>query len=222
MKSKAIRYAAVALCACLGVTGLALPAAAASTTSTPSPNLIRNAGAERTKTAPTDGGDKVVVRSWSVAKRYYFTAVRYGTPAFLAKQDGGPKNRGKNFFAGGSDGTKSIATQTDSLTTYRSWIKAGKAHFTLSGWLGGYSSQNDHAIVTATWKNKSDDAISTATIGPVSATKRHDNTSLRFRSTDGKVPKSATTALITIRMIRTDGAYNDGYADNLKLVLSKS
>jgi hypothetical protein len=217
MNSKAIRYAAVALCACM--TALASPAAAASTTS---PNLIRNASAEHTKTKPTDDGGKVVVRSWTVAKRYYFTAVRYGTPAFLAKHDPGPKSRGKNFFAGGTDGRKSIATQTDALTTYRSWIKAGKAHFTLSGWLGGYSSQNDHVIVTVTWQNKSGTALDSTKIGPVSATNRHDATALRFRSTKGTVPKSATAALITITMTRTDGEYNDGYADNLKLVLAKS
>jgi hypothetical protein len=219
MKSKALRYATVALCVSLGAAVLATPAGATTKTS---PNLIRNAGAEHTKTKPTEDGGKVVVTSWTVAKRYDFTAVRYGTPSFLAKHDPGPKNRGKNFFAGGTDGAKSIATQTDSLTGYASWIKGGKAHFTLSGWVGGYSSQNDHAVVSATWQNKSGTALGAATIGPVSASTRHNVTALRFRSTTGKVPTSATNVLIEIKMTRTDGAYNDGYADNLRLVLSKS
>jgi hypothetical protein len=217
MPSKAIRSVAVAVGACLSVGLLAAPAVAASK----SPNIIRNASAEHTKTKPTDDGSKVKVTGWTVAKRYYFTAVRYGAPSFPAKGDAGPKGRGKNFFAGGTDGRKSIATQADSLADYRSWIKAGNGEFTLSGWLGGFSSQRDRTTLTVTWKSKSGKNLGSTTIGPVTAAQRQFNTSLLHRSTTGTVPKKATKALVTLTMTRSDGAYNDGYADKLSLVISK-
>lgn len=217
MPSKAIRAVAVAVFASLGLTALAVPAVAAGKSS----NIIHNASAEHTKTKPTDDGAKVKVTGWTVAKRYYFTAVRYGAPSFLAKGDPGPKGRGKNFFAGGLDGRKSIATQTDSLAAYKSWIKAGKGQFTLSGWLGGFSSQRDRTTLTVTWKSKSGKNLGSTTIGPVTAAQRQSNTSLLQRSTTGTVPTKAAKALITLTMTRSAGAYNDGYADKLSLVISK-
>jgi hypothetical protein len=219
MGNKAIRCVTVALATCLGLTQLTSPAAAATKTS---PNLIRNASAEHTTPKPTDYGDKVTVTAWTVAKRYDFTAGPYGAPSFPGKHDVGPKGRGKNFFAGGTDGRKSIATQVDSLADYVPWVKAGKAHFTLSGWLGGYSSQADRATLQVTWRNQAGKHVGTAKIGPVTHTSRHDTTSLLHRSTNGTVPKSARTALFTLTMTRTDGTYNDGYADKLKLVIAKS
>jgi hypothetical protein len=35
------------------------------------------------------------------------------------------------------------------------------------------------------------------------------------------VPKGATKVLVTLRMVRRDGEYIDGYADNLSLKISK-
>src|SRR5262249_12796166 len=117
----------------------ALVAAAAPAIAAPaphSPNLIRNAGAERTTKKPDPSGGKVGVVGWAVPKAGEFTAVAYGTPAFPDKTSPGPKARGKNFFAGGPDGAVNRATQTDSLAAYKGWIGAGKARFTLAGWLG--------------------------------------------------------------------------------------
>jgi hypothetical protein len=40
-------------------------------------------------------------------------------------------------------------------------------HYTLAGWLGGYSSQADHAVLDLTFENSKGKAIATYAIGPV-------------------------------------------------------
>jgi hypothetical protein len=183
-------------------------------------NLIKDAGAEKAK--PDSDGGKVKVPSWTPAKGSQFTAVAYGASGgFPDKSSPGPKERGKAFFAGGTSGSTSGATQSESLAADKSLIKAGKAEFTLSGWLGGFSSQSDHATLTVTWESAAGKALGHATIGPVTPRQRKDVTGLLRRVTHGTVPKTAATALLTLHMVRTDGEYVDGYADNLSLTIAR-
>ena len=62
--------------------------------------------------------------------------------------------------------------------------------------------------------------IGDAHIGPVTDLTRRGKTGLVTSQTIGTVPKGARKAVITILMVRTDGAYNDGYADDISLVIS--
>jgi len=221
-----MRLATTALA--LLATGTCLIAAAPPGTAEPSRaashasgNLIRNAGAERTTPAPSaDGTRKVALAHWKVAKKYRFTAVAYGTPEFLAVAAPGPDGRGKNFFTGGDSGNKSVASQVIPLRAYAGWIKNG-AHFTLSGWLGGFESQRDHAVVKVTWLNAHAKSLGSAHIGPVTVKDRRSQTELLERSTAGRVPHHAAQARIVVTMSRSDGSYVDGYADQLSLVLRK-
>ena len=155
------------------------------------------------------------------AKGSAFTAVAYGAAGgFPSSNSPGPKNRGKNFFAGGPGGNTSGASQTDSLARYEKPVSKGKAKFGLSAWLGGYSSQGDYATLTVTWETAKGKVLGHTTIGPVTAAQRKDVTGMLFRSKSGKVPASARKADVTLRMVREDGAYVDGYADNLSLTIS--
>lgn len=198
--------------------GTAQTSRAAARTST---NLIHNPSAERTSPAPSsDGTRKVALAHWKVAKKYQFTAVAYGTPDFLAEDAPGPSGRGQNFFTGGSSGNKSIASQVIALRAYAGWIKRG-AHFTLSGWLGGFESQRDQAVVKVVWLNAHHTSLGSAHIGPVTVKDRGGETELLTRSTAGRVPHHATQARVVVTMTRRDGAYVDGYADKLSLVLKK-
>jgi hypothetical protein len=182
-------------------------------------NLIRDPGAEGAK--PNSSSGKVKVPAWTVAKHNQFTAVAYGASGgFPTSASPGPKKRGKNFFAGGQSGNSSTGTQTDSLKAYRKLISSGKAKFKLSGWLGGFATQNDTAALTVTWKNANGKALGHTTIGPVTQAQRKGVTGMLSRSKSGAVPKGAANALITLRMVRKDGAYIDGYADNLSLTIS--
>jgi hypothetical protein len=184
-------------------------------------NLINDPGAEKAKTS---AGGVVTVPGWTVAKTSGFTAVKYGTAGgFPGPGNHLPKAKGKWFFAGGDvSGAISTGSQIDSLAKYKKLISGKHAKFTLSAWLGGFSTQTDHATLTVTWLSGADKALGHTTIGPVTEAQRDGNTGLWFRSTSGKVPGGARFALVTLRMTREQGSYNDGYADNLSLTLVRA
>jgi hypothetical protein len=183
-------------------------------------NLISDPGAEKAKTV----GDVIVVPGWTIPVSSGLTAVKYGTAGgFPGPGNHLPKSKGKWFFAGGTvTSATSTASQVDSLAKYKKLITSKRAEFTLSAWLGGFSTQTDHATLTVTWLSGRKLPISHTTVGPVTEAKRKGNTGLWFRSASGKVPAGARFALVTVRMTREQGSYNDGYADNLSLTLVKS
>lgn len=227
MAGNSTRPAVVAAVAATGLAALVstaiVPAAAVAATHPAARakvvNLVKDAGAESAK--PDSDGGLVKVPDWTPAKGSQFTAVAYGASGgFPGSSSPGPRHRGKNFFAGGPSGSTSGATQSDSLKADARLIATGKAKFKLSGWLGGFSSQGDYAKFTVTWTTAKGKALGHATIGPVTPAQRHDNTGLLFRTTSGTVPKGATQAVLTLHMVRDDGEYVDGYADNLSLTIT--
>ncbi len=182
-------------------------------------NLIHNPGAEAG--AGSKDGSVVPVPSWSTTG--HATAVMYGSctggGCYPSLTDGGPKNRGLNFFCGGAADALSMATQDVDLSAFAVLIDQNKAHFRLSAWLGGFSTQADHAYVKATFFNGAT-VLDSVTIGPVTEAQREGKTSLLWRSADGFVPAHATMVRVMIAMIRTEGSANDGYADNLAFSIS--
>lgn len=111
--------------------------------------------------------------------------------------------------------------QTISLSPYLAAIKAGKAQFSLSAWLGGFGSQNDSGFVEVDWKNGSGSLVGTSAIlGPVTAAQRNDVTGLLLQATGGTVPRGARKAFVQLSLFPTTGAYNDGFADNLILKIT--
>ena len=114
-------------------------------------------------------------------------------------------------------------SQSISLASYAAKIDTNSVAFTLSGYLGGYESQNDGTVVTATFHASTDGtgaALGTATsIGPVTAADRQNTTGLLQRGTPGNVPVGARSVTIDVTMTRVEGTANDGYADDLSLVL---
>jgi hypothetical protein len=182
-----------------------------------SANLIKNPGAEAAPGSPD--GSIVPVPKWTELTGTTFTAVQYGASGgFPGTTSPGPAMRGKNFFAGGP-GTDSItAVQTISLAPFLTAIKAGKARFSLSGWLGGFGTQNDSGFIEVDWKNASGSLVGTsATLGPVTAAQRNNVTGLLQLAASGKVPKGARNAFVQLSLFPTTGAYNDGFADNISL-----
>jgi hypothetical protein len=202
--------------------GLLAPIAPASA-ATKTVNIIKDGGAESAKQADLAGVTVVPVAQWTPFPGTGFTAVKYGSPEFITKTGPGPKGRGKNFFSGGEVGpTPAGATQVDSLTPYLSIIKAGKARFTVSGWFGGFADQRDYTTLTVVWKNAAGVTVgSPKAIGDVTPGQRKDLTGLLARSAKGSVPAAATQVQLTLKMVRLDGGYDDGYADNLGLVITK-
>jgi hypothetical protein len=186
-----------------------------------SPNLIHNPGAEAGPGSPTGG--VVSVPGWTETTGTSFTAVQYGAPGgFPTPTSPGPAKRGVNFFAGGPGSDNVVAVQTIKLANYVSAIKAGKASFTVSGWIGGSGALNDSGFVEVDWKNNAGDLVGTsATIGPATAAQRGDVTGLLHFTAGGKIPKSARSAFVQLSLFSaTQGApYDFGLADNLSLTV---
>jgi hypothetical protein len=99
-------------------------------------------------------------------------------------------------------------------------IDAGSDLITLSGFLGGFDGQDDDMTVTATFLNGSSISLGMLTIGPVTEPDRDGATTLLFRSISGEVPEGTRSVIVEMDATRFEGAYDDGYADNLSLVMS--
>ena len=198
--------------------GLAVPASASARRQVSSANLIYNGNAEA-GAGSSDGGI-VAVPDWTITTGTGFTAVQYGASGgFPTPTDPGPPNqRGANFLAGGPLDEVSAATQQRVIAS-KFWtaIDAGMAAFTLQGFLGGFSSQDDNAVVRVDWMNGHNVVVGSNTIGPVTAADRANATGLKLRKASCAVPAKTRRVLITLTMTRTSGSYNDGYADNLVL-----
>jgi hypothetical protein len=183
------------------------------------PNLIVNGNAETGPGSP-DGTTLPVPNAPGWALTGNFTVVQYNAPGgFPLSTDPGPPTRGANYFAGGNNASSSAA-QTINVAAGAAAIDAGTATYSLSGWLGGFSSQDDNATLTVTFRNAGATAIGSATIGPVTATDRGSATGMLLRNAAGAVPVGTRTIDVVLQLTRVSGTYNDGYADELSLVLA--
>ncbi|MFN2464818.1 MAG: serine/threonine-protein kinase [Candidatus Dormibacteria bacterium] len=180
-------------------------------------NLVVNGNAEQGSGA-TDVSQVVMPEHWTTTGP--FTVLKYGSPDFPTATDAGPPDRGDYFFAGGPNNSKSSATQTIDLSGGSGGIDGGGKQYTLSAYLGGFGGQNDAATVSVRFEDAAGHDIGDAHVGPVTDLTRKGRTGLVRSQTTGAVPAGARKAVITIVMNRTDGAYNDGYADDVSLVIS--
>lgn len=179
-------------------------------------NLLVNGDAEAS--TGSSNGNVVAVPGWSTTGN--FTVVTYN-PNFGGPtvDSPGPADRGLNYFAGGPDNRLSTATQPVDLTPYQSQWAGGPFVFTLSAWLGGFASQNDNASVSISFLDAGGNEVERASLGPVLAAERQSKTGLMFATTGwtaaDNININPASALVTVTLARTDGSYNDGYADNL-------
>ncbi|QMU78340.1 hypothetical protein GXW83_24160 [Streptacidiphilus sp. PB12-B1b] len=215
------------LCTALGVTGLgplgAVPAAATgisvATGAVLGSNLVTDGGAEQATGDPT-GYTQVPIPGWTVTGS--LTAVPYTAGGgFPTASSPGSPTRGSYFFAGGNGSGTATATQTEDVSALAARIDTGTIGYNLSGWLGGYSTQGDAAQVTATFLNSAGAALGSSTIGPVTASDRGETTEFLQRAATGNLPVGTRSVQIVLSAVDSYG-YNDGYADDLSLVLSQS
>jgi hypothetical protein len=148
------------------------------------------------------------------------TAVQYGAPDFPTTADGAALNGGANFFAGGPDNAASAATQAIDVSGAAAEIDAGGVTATLSGDFGGFAGQNDSATLTATYLSAAGAALGTLASPRVTPADRNGGTALLFRTASAAVPAGTRSIGVRLDLVRQDGSYNDGYADNLSLTLS--
>jgi hypothetical protein len=182
----------------------------------PGANLIVNGDAEAA-VGSTDG-TAVCTPGWTATGEA--TTIQYNATGYLASTDPGPPSRGNNFFAGGDNDALSSLTQTVDVSADATAIDAAQVTYVLSGYLGGYDIQEDAAALQITFQSATAAALGTASIGPVTAEDRNNVTGLYLRTTTGSVPAGTRSIQVTLTMTRVTGDNNDGYADNLSLVLS--
>ena len=193
-------------------------------------NLISNPGAELGSSL---GDGYTQLADWTVVSgppgSDGFTGVPWGQPGgFPTLGDPGPEPasaRGTYFFAGGANSAYSSARQlvTGSTSAVQAAIDVGTLTFDLKGWLGGYTGsgdfQEDNAVLSIDFLSARSSILGTAEIGPVSDADRGSQTGLLFRQETGLVPPGTRTIHVKLTMTRLNGTYNDGYADNLSLIL---
>lgn len=177
-------------------------------------NLIKNPGAEagRGVNAVDAFG---AVPGWTVAAGQ-FGAASYAFPnGWFSARSKGPKNRGKNYFFGGTtraaiEATASIGTQTIKLPAAAVGRKA-----TLSGWFGNYA--QNRTQVRAQFMDASGTVLSTVRIGPAVTIA---GTDMGFRSRFGKVPAGSRQVMISVIFSGGGAIYKLAGADSLSLVLT--
>jgi hypothetical protein len=179
-------------------------------------NLIVNGNAEAA--IGSADGTPVATPGWTSTGEA--TAGQYGVNGWPALTDPGPADRGLNLFSGGPNDATSSLTQTINVNQFASTIDASQVTYVLSGWLGGWESQDDNATLTVTFQSASGAPLGTGSIGPVLASDRLDATGLLQRSSTGAVPAGTRTVLVVLSMVLVSGSANDGYADNLSLAFS--
>lgn len=182
-------------------------------------NLIVNGDAE-SGIGSSDGSTVASIPGFSTAGG--FTVTQYGAGGgFPTSTDPGPADRGLNFFSGGPGNATGVsnATQLIDVSGGAATIDLGSTSFDLSAYLGGFSSQRDNAVLEVSFLSGAKAVLGSATVGSVSASDRSNQTGLLLRETNGVVPIGTRSIEVLLTMTRVDGSYNDGYADNLSLVL---
>ncbi|MDH6142887.1 MULTISPECIES: alkaline phosphatase family protein [Kitasatospora] len=190
-----------------------------SSTTSASGNLLTDPDAESVAICSTTGEDGMTVPGWTITKGEP-NMVCYGAPGgYPTSSTPGPAGRGTAFFNGGATGDSSLS-QTADVSAAATAIDGGGVTFNLSGWLGGYASQDDRVGMVATFQDANGAALGSTQIAPVTNTDRHNTTELLQRSTTGTLPVGTRSIKVDLNFTWTAGSTTDGYADNLSLTLS--
>jgi sugar lactone lactonase YvrE len=137
-----------------------------------------------------------------------------------------PVRDSSRVFWGGTNpdgGVAGVTTKATQLIDLSSLGNVDGASFKLSALLGGYATQNDNAVVTATFTDAAGKMLSIASIGPVKAGQRGNVSRLVAQAWYGAVPSGSVKVLVTIAMTAVStGNDNNGEADDLNLTIGDS
>ncbi len=184
-------------------------------------NLLANPGAESGVFVANVGGfDIYSTPGWTTVSGQ-FEAETYagGTPPNITPFSPGPADRGALLFYGGN-APLTIATQRLDVSGDASTIDAGRALSTISGYLGGFATQDDNATFTETFLGAGANPLGSATIGPVLAADRGNVSGLLYRSANAFLPAGTRSIQATLTITRVVGTFNNGAADNLAITLT--
>jgi hypothetical protein len=206
----------------LSAVGVALVLAGSAQAALPSGNIVANGNAEAGPGA-ANATDAPAPPSWQRIPN--FTAVVYGASGgFPSAQIGASISGGANFFAGGPDGgfgDISGGVQDLDLTGGAPELDGTNVTATLSADLGGFSSQDDSANVSAVFTDAGGGQPTGAVaLKPVTPADRNRVTGFVHRSACTRLTPGTRRGFVNLTMQRVTLPYNDGYADNISVVLS--
>jgi hypothetical protein len=184
-----------------------------------SENLIANPGAEIAVGPDPDQ----FIPYWDIESAPS-TLVYGGEPGNPSLADPGPADRGLSFFAGGIDNSSSAILQAIEVDpAWQEAINAGRVKFRFAAFLGGNLQQADSASGRLIFRNSSSDGgvISEISLPAVTPLDRAGQTGLFPVEVNDHVPADTTMMIVEVRFTGGQGNFNDGYADNLELVLSE-
>lgn len=181
-------------------------------------NIIVNGDAE-TGPSAADFGSTVAPTGWTTTSN--FTAVQYaaGGSGDLNLADSAAVGGGNSYFAGGFSNGLATASQTIDLSDLAASIDAGQITAAFSALIGGFASQRDNMLVEALFLDALNGTLLTLSLGPVTPGDRGSESELLSYVTNSLLPSGVRSVEILMTSTRVDGSYNDGYADNLSLVL---
>ena len=181
-------------------------------------NLVFNGDAEYNRGFNSNSAQQYAA-GWNDPGPGGITLINYlAGNGFPSPSDAGPPNRGSNFFSGGTNGVSTMTQRID-VSNLAGTIDGGTVNFSLSAWLGGIGTQGDSATVIAHFLNAANGEIGIAQIAAVTAADRGNITKLLFRQQPEIVPLLTRTIELQLTANRITGE-NDGYTDNISLVLS--
>ena len=206
-----------ALCALLLLTGLLATAASAAPGAACGicgKNLIKNPGADL-------GAGITAVDAFGAVPGWTNEAGQFGAASYtfpngwFANRSKGPKNRGKNYFFGGTTRAAVEVPATIGKQTIKLPAAAFGRKATLSGWLGNYG--KNYAQVRAVFEDASGAALGAVKIGPDTTI---SGTDMQARTRSMKVPAGAKQVTIVVSFGGGGAAYKLAGADDLSLVVA--
>jgi hypothetical protein len=176
-------------------------------------NLIKNPGADTGLGITAVDASGAVPHWTNVAGE--FGAASYTFPnGWFSARSNGPKNRGKNYFFGGTTRAAVEVQATIGKQTVKLPAAAVGRTATLSGWLGNYGKNT--AQVRAQFEDAAGKSLSTVRIGP-DTTIAGTNMAMRTRSRT--VPVGTKQVTIVVTFAGGGFAYKLAGADALSLIL---
>jgi hypothetical protein len=176
-------------------------------------NLIKNPSAEGGLgiTAVNASG---AVPGWTTVSGE-FGAASYTFPnGWFSARSKGPKNRGRNYFFGGTTGAAVAAQATIGKQTVKLPAAAVGRTATLSGWLGNYG--KNYAQVRAQFEDATGKLLKAVRIGPDTTI---GGTDMSARSRSAKVPAGAKQVTVVVTFAGGGANYKLAGADALSLTL---
>lgn len=112
------------------------------------------------------------------------------------------------------------ASQLINVGNLASIIDGGKGAYNLSGWLGGYTTDADSAIVNVSFLSQNNQSLGSIGITSPTAQQRNNTTGLFLQSTNGIIPVGTRQINVLLNADYARGRVNDAYFDNLSLVIT--